>query len=407
MASISIKNIGPIKDTGVVTLAKFNIVIGKQSTGKSTFMKIVCFCQWLEKKIMSGNDKELVATYTHYLRFLKELKRFHRFDDSFFNETSEIHYSGECVNIDLVGNKKNVRITRLLHFERLRHNTKLSFIPSERNLVSAVKNVDRAYRSNDDDVLFNHVFEWGEAKEITSENRPVDLSVVGDMEYYYDTAKYGDTIRLRATNQKLSPFYASSGVQSVLPIVVMTEYLTETIFSNKVDLSRRDITELFRRIMNSNSSKEDNLTDIVGRVSNISNYQNTKLFIEEPEQNLFPESQQQLVELIVKRVNHASNITDTPSSLMLTTHSPYIVTAFNVLLKASEARKKDEIETNCIVDSETTISIDDIQAYMCKDGTLSSILDHELGMISGVDLDHASDIVENKLIRLNNVIYGD
>lgn len=39
MASIEIKNVGPLADTGQIDLGRFNVIIGKQSTGKSTFMK--------------------------------------------------------------------------------------------------------------------------------------------------------------------------------------------------------------------------------------------------------------------------------------------------------------------------------------------------------------------------------
>ena len=63
MASIEIKNVGPLADTGQIDLGRFNVIIGKQSTGKSTFMKILCFCQWLEKKIMTGDDKQLIYNY--------------------------------------------------------------------------------------------------------------------------------------------------------------------------------------------------------------------------------------------------------------------------------------------------------------------------------------------------------
>ncbi|MDD7038140.1 MAG: AAA family ATPase, partial [Alistipes senegalensis] len=84
MASITIKNIGPLSDTGTVELGRFNLFIGKQSTGKSTLMKILCFCQWIEKKIMTGDEKNLVSAYTHYFRFLRELKQFHRLSDNFF-----------------------------------------------------------------------------------------------------------------------------------------------------------------------------------------------------------------------------------------------------------------------------------------------------------------------------------
>ena len=68
MASIEIKNVGPLADTGQIDLGRFNVIIGKQSTGKSTFMKILCFCQWLEKKIMTGDDKQLLFRRSCYNR---------------------------------------------------------------------------------------------------------------------------------------------------------------------------------------------------------------------------------------------------------------------------------------------------------------------------------------------------
>lgn len=50
MAQLIIKNIGPIKDIDI-TLNKVNVIIGPQSSGKSTINKIACFCSWVEKKV--------------------------------------------------------------------------------------------------------------------------------------------------------------------------------------------------------------------------------------------------------------------------------------------------------------------------------------------------------------------
>ncbi len=406
MASISIKNVGPLIDTGQIDLGRFNVVIGKQSTGKSTFMKILCFCQWLEKKIMTGNDKELIYNFTHYARFLKVLSQFHRFPKGFFSSRSEIYYRGEAVTIELKGSK-NVKINRNSEFERVRHNTKLSFIPSERNLVSAIKNVDRAYKSNDIDVLFNHIFEWGEARDHYSEEHPVDLSIVGDMDYYYDNKQGADTIRLKDKRQKISPFYASSGVQSVLPIVVMTDYFTDPIFSEGVDLSKNDVMEWFRRLAESTKEELPNFTTIADKVHKIYKYQNTRLFIEEPEQNLFPESQQALINHLVKRINQASRHTGKPSSVVLTTHSPYVITAFNVLLKAALAEKENAEETYRVIPKEAIIPFSEMRAYFISDvGTFENIMNNKVKMIGGEELDFASEVVEDKLSLLNDVIYG-
>ena len=55
MATIQIKNVGPLKDTGKIQLNKLLLIIGKQSSGKSTFMKILCGLKkhlWLMKIIV-------------------------------------------------------------------------------------------------------------------------------------------------------------------------------------------------------------------------------------------------------------------------------------------------------------------------------------------------------------------
>ena len=403
MPSIIIRNIGPLKDTGKVELDRFNVFVGEQSSGKSTLMKLLCFCQWVEKQVMTKGGNTLYD-YTHYSRFLKELKRFFRFDDTFFSASSEIVYSGEGVRIELCGTK-NARIYHANDFETNKHNVKLSFIPAERNLVSAIRNVDRNYKSNVNDVLFNHVFEWGEAKEAVSAKGPVGLDVVGDMEYYYDASRDADVVRLRDAGIKISPFYASSGVQSVLPVVVLVDYLTEHIFSDKVDLSRKDVSALFRQLFES-SGRDDDLMAVADKVSRIVNYQNAKIFIEEPEQSLFPTAQRDLLRYIVSRVNLASTTTGIPSSVTLTTHSPYVITAFNVLIKAAEAFSKHPEFARNVVADDMAVPISSVRAYYIGDGKLTDIVDREAGMIRGTELDAVSDEVEDDLNELNAVIYG-
>ena len=56
MATIHIKNVGPLKDTGEIALNRLLLIIGKQSSGKSTFMKVLCHCRWVEKTLMVDDD---------------------------------------------------------------------------------------------------------------------------------------------------------------------------------------------------------------------------------------------------------------------------------------------------------------------------------------------------------------
>ena len=49
MATITIKNVGPIKEAEL-TLNKVNVFMGPQSSGKSTIAKIISYCTWVEKR---------------------------------------------------------------------------------------------------------------------------------------------------------------------------------------------------------------------------------------------------------------------------------------------------------------------------------------------------------------------
>ena len=48
---ITIQNVGPIKDI-TLPLNRVNVLIGPQSSGKSTIAKLLSFCSWLEKEMI-------------------------------------------------------------------------------------------------------------------------------------------------------------------------------------------------------------------------------------------------------------------------------------------------------------------------------------------------------------------
>ena len=50
MRCLIIKELGPIKEA-TINLGRFNLIIGRQSSGKSTVIKTACYCAWVEKYI--------------------------------------------------------------------------------------------------------------------------------------------------------------------------------------------------------------------------------------------------------------------------------------------------------------------------------------------------------------------
>lgn len=404
MATIHIKNVGPLKDTGEIALNRLLLIIGKQSSGKSTFMKVLCHCRWVEKTLMVDDDSSAKDYGKEHL-FIESLKTFHRFNPDFFSSDSYIKYDGDYITIEQNGDDTDAVITRKSDFEDRRYNTKLCFIPSERNLISAVKNLDRTYKATELDVLLNYLLEWDEVKDYYSTKNALRLSVARNIQYYNDGG--ADFIYLSQNGKKLPVFYASSGVQSAMPIEVMIDRYSAVV-GEKASLSKHDWRHIFDEMKESNIAQNALTTK-----ANKAYYQSVQFFIEEPEQNLYPLSQKDLLLNVVKHLVAANrNEKASPRSMVvMTTHSPYILSVLNELM--AEAKLYDKHYENYIegvddfVNYDCYMSPDYYSAYYINDnGTFENLIDSELPMISGVELDGVSDWVEERISKVNNFIYG-
>lgn len=403
MQTIEIRNIGPLAETGVVPISQVMLLIGEQSTGKSTFMKILCFCCWLEKQVMIGGDS-ILSRYTHYYRFWNELKKFHHFNDDFLSDSSYIKYDGSAIQIEMRGKKRNAKIVRKPKFAEIKHNLKISFLPSERNLLSSIQNIENLYRSKDVDMLFNYILEWGEARLQFNVLHPLDLVFVDKMKYHYD-AKNGDVLTLADGHSKIKPYYASSGVQSALPIQVLATYL-----AGEVGTSAKISPVEYLKQLDLTDSKIDMkvMTSVLKNIQNRSSYKSFHMFIEELEQNLFPKAQFELVKMLVGLLKQTDKKdTGYKSTVFLTTHSPYVLTALNVMMLASAAYEMSPDKVNDLGLEDYVLPKGAYSAYCIKDGRFENIVDEEYGFIKGDFLDSVSEQVDNYTFELNSIIYGN
>lgn len=386
MASLHIKSFGPIVDSTKIELTPLMVLIGRQSAGKSTFMKALCFCRWIEKKIMVSTD-DMVNQYTHYNRFVKELKQFHRLNDEYFTENTELMYNGDSITIEYKGVNGNAKIVRKKSFDEKRYNTKLSYIPAERNLISAIQNVDKTYKATERDVLFNFIYEWDESKSPYTSEHPFRLAATGGFSYMN---KSGLDVLVRENGTETPAFYASSGMQSVMPMDVMANYITERVGQN-APLSMHERNEI---------NKADN-----GHSYRRLEYQSAQLFIEEPEQNLYPESQKLVVMSLVRSLKKAMATGSEQSMTVVTTHSPYVMSVVNVLLSAAIVEEKG-LEQN-VVSKDCILPSKSITGYYINDGgVFQNIMDSEIPMLSGNDLDGVSEWVDESISKLNEILFA-
>lgn len=410
--TITISHIGPITNEVRLDLKKFNIIIGPQSSGKSTIMKIVCFCRYVEKYCIVNNSTKYYTTYTH---FIKELQRFHKLPDSFFDNSSRIKYEGEWVQIEYNHEKdicnaqiKSQRGKKLGEAD----NIKLCFLPSERNMVAVFRNIRSEYRAKTIDNLFNFINEWDDIKRYYNRDRSLPMPFLGGMEFYYDS-KNGKEVLKIAENKTISPFYASSGVQSSMPMYVMIDYLTDKVFKHRVSVTRKYINDLMiealrnEGVFTSKEFTEESWEAINTRLKKRLEYHGSHIFVEEPEQNLFPKAQQELIFDIAQKINEACS-DNKESSLFLTTHSPYIITAFNLLINAAKAHDKSTEKSDEIVPLNRVIPLDQISAYYIngETGVFKSIVNPEIEMLGGDELDSASAYIDEMTAKLYDIIYG-
>ena len=119
--------------------------------------------------------------------------------------------------------------------------------------------------------------------------------------------------------------------------------------------------------------------------------------IEEPEAHLFPEAQRNMMLALTLFANNPNN------QLMLTTHSPYILTPLNNLLLAHQIGQKKPDEAAKIIDRDLWIDPKDFECYYVEDGKIDSVMDREVNMMSLRKLDGTSSALNEEYDKLSEL----
>jgi len=134
-------------------------------------------------------------------------------------------------------------------------------------------------------------------------------------------------------------------------------------------------------------------------------YEKQKAFriIEEPEAHLFPLAQKHIVELFALLINQNAE-----NQIIITTHSPYIITAINNLLFAKrvvDANNEVENDVENIIPSAYHLESSWLSAYsLSKNNTYcENILNDKTGLIKQTYLDSVSDLLGSDFTNLYNL----
>ena len=377
MRSIKIHNFGPIKEANI-TVKKVTVFIGNQGSGKSTAAKLISTFAWFEKYLFRhrGNVPKSVLNSVGFQTYLA----YHRID-SYLKDDTEVTYFGDYYKITF--NLKGIQFGKIGDIYLL---PKITYFPAERNFVSSIK---KSKEGNSFQLWsqalqeFKEIFQ--EAKTNLKDRKSINLPIDGaSIEY----SQFYDILFIKGNDYEIPLSDSASGFQSVVPMYVVAEYLSKiTETEQKMDDAEREqFIKQSTLILNNPFYSQEQKDILLSRLAGGINIQSVFNIIEEPEQNLFPTSQRSVLFALLNFNNVSEH-----NSLIITTHSPYVVGNMTLAIKAAELYKKtsnNDIRQKIanIVPETSSINADDVIIYEFDDKTRTvSELKNQNGLPSDND----------------------
>ena len=388
-----VKSFGPVKDLDIL-FKKVTLFIGDQGTGKSCVAKLFSMFKWTEKVL--SQKKYKLSYFEQYNRFQKMLCKYHRIE-SFVNESSYIKFEGALY--DFLYENGNFSVTDKNH--EIKGISKVMYVPAERSIVSVAENKSKLLKElPDSSETFSDEFVNAKKFFQNGYNLPFE-----GLRFEYDSLN--DAGWIHGVDYKVRLINASSGIQSSLPMCIVSEYLSSKI-SNKeeVKLSKEEKDKLEKRVAEimQNEEYSDSIKDMMIRQLSYANRYNQLInIVEEPELNLFPRSQMEVLFSLI-----SNNASAEENMLVFTTHSPYSLAIINTMIMGAKAyanateEQRGQIEA--ILPVKYQINENEIAAYRLSSSDecyCQSVINEKTGLVSKNELDSASD----EIMRVFNSLY--
>jgi len=380
MEKLIVRNFGPISEVEL-ELNKYMVFIGDMSTGKSVLGKLVTiFREPLYEFSLSIDGEGKLKRSVNY-----ELKKcLTDLNIDFDYQNSYFQYSNE--NFEVIVEDKKVKfiskskLSKYSMFEdrielesilkrqirvlkdgmpsiKFQVNNQANYIPAERMLLSMVGDSISGLWANN--VNLPKCFKNFAADYEKAKNKKND-SDFSDFGFTYKFENKKDFIVIG--NKKINLNVASSGVQSLVPMLVVLEQM-------------------------------------------LANTKTITVLVEEPELNLFPIRQKLLVEKLIKDVKASKH------NLIITTHSPYVLSVLDSLLLANntfEEKTTERKKIDHVISESKWLSYDELSIYEVQgNGTVRAIKDDEFRSIDSNTIDKASNIISSEFDKLTSIRYGE
>ena len=360
-----VKNFGPIQEADL-DLRKVTVLIGEQASGKSVLAKLVAtFGEVLL-------NKEALQSILNYFEI-----------NTFIKPDSEVEYSNQAYRHhyqrnDLAKSFSDKYLEELF-FDYVRTESAIremlipATVRSEEGRAKLRELREKNSQLRKELRVLTQLYEYILAERVIISTLAKSLFQIIDRNISLPRFLTNFASEFEIAREQYSKIY--------LPPLGIT-YLFENN-QNKVRLKTGEKID-----MELSASGFQSLIPLLLVVENRSNLDNQVFIIEEPELNLYPTTQKKLVEYLIEKCTKGDN------RLIVTTHSPYILTALNNCIEANNVLKsnpeaKDKV--NKLVPPESQIAYEDVAAYFVANGTAKSIMNEGYQMIDANALDDVSE----------------
>ncbi|MDN4164434.1 AAA family ATPase [Cytophagales bacterium LB-30] len=436
MESIEIRNFGPIKKVKV-EIKDVNVLIGTTSSGKSTVAKLICIFNSNEF-IRSGNESifsKLLKEYNidfeispkTYIKYCKD--NYHWILEK--NELSNNYPFKGLVSIlrpffeDLLTNKNqgdgfplnkatlSLLLLNTINFDELELEKNIAF--DNKKAIEIGNQIEQIQKLRNE---INHG-EYGHINTVIDTLGSFYMNIRDEIEIFNPLYIPAERIVL------------SMVAESVFGLLKNDVSLAKCIkdFGSRFESARKELKEVKIDLLNASfkySDKENILTLEDGASIKLehasSGFQSlTPLFIviehfltkknvirnfvavEEPELNLYPTVQKELVEHLIQKTQSAKD------KIIITTHSPYVLTTLDNLIQAKNtADKKPEMKgaVEELVSPKRWLDFKNVSSYYFEKGKCKSTLDKESRSIGASNIDDVSISLGNTYEKLLEIKYS-
>ncbi len=402
MQKLIIHNFGPLQNVEL-EVKDFMVFIGPQATGKSTVAKLVYYFKNLIPAMIYVFEKD----YENYIKFNHEVKT--QIKEYFKKVFGPIKYQSGMgyvsyiydndieIKIEMLGARLNLEMSENLEkdiFKLYENYNKLSEeIHSYKNSIANDENISRA----------EYLFKYKPQDIIPLLSFPKNVSINGSLflaegRGYLNqlSSNIQDTLIQTIINTKGKHNFNYLGIDSHYNFKYFMNFLyNQKVPDNKI-LSYTLWEKYLKRVVKSKLVIEKDKMFLVTENTKIdvkytSSGQRESIIIfywlrfllaanidyyftciEEPEGHLYPTSQKDIIEAIVLSYNSMPN-----NQLIITTHSPYILTSLNNLLYAHKMAQSNPEATEKIISKELWLDVNRFAAYYMSDGKIEPIVDRE------------------------------